>query len=251
MTDNTPGAPIWVELITTDGDKARAFYSELFGWTFSGTGEDYGGYQIVTLQDGSTVVGGAMVKDVERMGDVHDAFSLYLRADDAQRTDQLVTEHGGTVLVPAMQVGDQGWMAFYTDSTGAGVGTWQPEAMEGMAIGAVHGMPIWFELMTQDYERALQFYRDVFAWDIHPMGDEGGYSLLGTYDESKAGICDARGVTQMPSYWRVYFHVEDTDAACELAVKLGGQVLDGPMDSPHGRLATVADDQGATFQISH
>ncbi len=30
----------------------------------------------------------------------------------------------------------------------------------------------------------------------------------------------------------------------------GGQVLDGPADSPFGRFATVADPQGAQFQIN-
>ena len=30
---------------------------------------------------------------------------------------------------------------------------------------------------------------------------------------------------------------------------LDGAVLDGPVDSPHGRVATVADPQGASFQL--
>jgi hypothetical protein len=31
--------------------------------------------------------------------------------------------------------------------------------------------------------------------------------------------------------------------------ELGGKVLDQPHDSPHGRLAVVADDQGGTFVV--
>ena len=30
----------------------------------------------------------------------------------------------------------------------------------------------------------------------------------------------------------------------------GGTVLDGPSNSPFGRVATIADPEGATFQIS-
>ncbi|GAB2478006.1 hypothetical protein GCM10027030_10340 [Luteococcus sediminum] len=54
----------------------------------------------------------------------------------------------------------------------------------------------------------------------------------------------------MPSYWRMYLCVEDADATIEKVKELGGSLLDGPMDSLFGRVATVADPQGAQFQIN-
>lgn len=51
------------------------------------------------------------------------------------------------------------------------------------------------------------------------------------------------------SFWRVYFGVENTDHAVPRIQELGGKLLDGPVDSPFGRIATIADPQGATFQI--
>ena len=43
--DSAPiGAPCWVDLFTSDPDKGRAFYEELFGWTSEDAGEEYGGY---------------------------------------------------------------------------------------------------------------------------------------------------------------------------------------------------------------
>lgn len=53
----------------------------------------------------------------------------------------------------------------------------------------------------------------------------------------------------MPSYWRLYIGVDNTDESLEKLKELGGTVLDGPEDSPFGRLATVQDPQGASFQI--
>ena len=38
------GAPCWIELFSSDTDKAEAFYGSLFGWTFENAGPDYGGY---------------------------------------------------------------------------------------------------------------------------------------------------------------------------------------------------------------
>lgn len=53
----------------------------------------------------------------------------------------------------------------------------------------------------------------------------------------------------VPSYWQVYFNVEDTDASIGKAIALGATVLGGPEDSPFGRLATLADPTGAPFKI--
>ncbi len=50
--------------------------------------------------------------------------------------------------------------------------------------------------------------------------------------------------------WRVYFTTDDVDSTAERLTAAGGRVLDGPMDTPFGRLATVTDPEGATFQLN-
>ena len=34
------GAPCWIDLMSSDTDKSRAFYGELFGWTSEAAGEE-------------------------------------------------------------------------------------------------------------------------------------------------------------------------------------------------------------------
>jgi len=43
--------------------------------------------------------------------------------------------------------------------------------------------------------------------------------------------------------------VENTDAAVERIVELGGSVMRPPADMPYGRHADVADPQGAMFSV--
>jgi len=38
------GAPIWIDLTTSDLDRAQEFYGAVFGWTFASAGPEYGGY---------------------------------------------------------------------------------------------------------------------------------------------------------------------------------------------------------------
>ena len=89
------GAPCWVDLFTSDPDKSRAFYGELFGWTAEDPGEEYGGY-INFLKDGVPVAG-CMRNDGQ--SGTPDVWSVYLATDDAEATVDAAAANGGQVIV--------------------------------------------------------------------------------------------------------------------------------------------------------
>jgi predicted enzyme related to lactoylglutathione lyase len=245
------GAPCWIDLMTSDTEKAKTFYGTVFGWTFqTGDEEKYGGY-ITAWKNGKSVAG-IMQKQAD-MGAMPDVWSTYLRSEDAAATAQAATEHGGQVYMGPMVVPEQGSMAMIADASGAAVGVWQPAEMKGFELAAEEGAPAWHELHTKDYAAAVKFYQDVFGWDTDVMSDtpEFRYTTLGAGRAAKAGIMDASGYLPagVPSHWQVYFAVKDTDATISNAVPLGAQVIDGPDDTPFGRIATLTDPTGATFKI--
>lgn len=51
------------------------------------------------------------------------------------------------------------------------------------------------------------------------------------------------------SHGLVYFAVADTDAAVAAAEGAGGRVVAPPEDTPFGRMACLADPDGATFMV--
>ncbi|WP_241037009.1 VOC family protein [Blastococcus litoris] len=58
-TRDTPwpdGTPCWVDIGVPDVDAAKAFYTALFGWEYTGGDPEFGGYLNATLQ-GRTVAG--------------------------------------------------------------------------------------------------------------------------------------------------------------------------------------------------
>ncbi|MGO4193215.1 VOC family protein [Arthrobacter sp. YAF17] len=249
--DHPNGAPCWIDLLTSDTEKAKAFYGELFGWIFeTGDQEKYGGY-MTALKNGKSIAG--MMQKQEAQAGFPDVWSTYLRTDDARATVKSAAEHGGQVYMEPMDVPEQGSMAMVGDATGASVGIWQPGEMKGYELAAEPGTPAWHELHARDYAKAVQFYQDVFDWETEVLSDspEFRYTTLGAGDDAKAGIMDASGYLPagVPASWQIYFAVEDTDAAIEKAVAMGAEVIDGPDDSPFGRLATLADPTGAVFKI--
>jgi predicted enzyme related to lactoylglutathione lyase len=237
--------------MTSDIAKARHFYGELFGWEYqAGDEEKNGGY--TTARKNGKMVAGLMQKDAEQAG-MPDMWSTYLRSDDAAATAEAVTANGGQVFMPPMDVPEQGHMAVFGDASGAAVGVWQPREMRGYELVAEPGAAAWHELHTKDYDAAVRFYQNVFNWDTDVMSDtpEFRYTTLGAGDSAKAGIMDASAYlpAEVPSNWQVYFNVEDTDASIEKAVSMGATVLDGPQDSPFGRVVMLADPTGALFKI--
>jgi predicted enzyme related to lactoylglutathione lyase len=47
----------------------------------------------------------------------------------------------------------------------------------------------------------------------------------------------------------VYFGASDTDESVDTAVGNGGRVIRPATDSPYGRMAVVADPEGAVFSL--
>jgi predicted enzyme related to lactoylglutathione lyase len=248
--DEAPiGAPCWVELFTSDPDKARPFYGELFGWTSEASGEEFGGY-INFSKDGVRIAG--CFRNDGQSG-TPDLWSVYLRSDDAKATVDAATENGGQVISPALDVGDLGTMAVLTDAGGAAIGVWQPGTHKGFGIIAEPGAPSWFELHTRDYDASVEFYKKVFKWDTHVVSDapEFRYTTLGEGEGQLAGVMDATAFLPdgVPASWSIYFGVEDTDAALAKIVQLGGSIVQPAEDTPYGRLAQAADPTGALFKL--
>lgn len=252
----TPGHPTWMDLGTHDLDGAKAFYSELFGWEFVNQGDEFGGYNMVRKGDG--FVAGAMSSHMTPDGMADEpqyptSWTIYFDVADIDVALAKATELGATVMVPAMEVGDAGRMALVQSPDGAVIGMWQAKEYQGFELDHSDGTPVWFESMSKDFDVATSFYAEVLGWDVQAMPGEGSvrYATNGVNGEGGAGICDASSFLpdEVPSYWRMYLAVPDTDAAVARIQELGGTLLDGPMDSPFGRVATVTDPQGAMFQV--
>lgn len=251
-----PGTPVWVDLGSNDLEAAQQFYRELFGWSFTDTGPQFGHYQMVTLGEGGESVGGAatnMHEDGTPDPEQPTWFTVYLKTEDIEATVAQVEAHGGGVFFPPMAIGDLGQMAIVSAPSGAAFGLWEPGEVTGFSASGAPGTAVWFEAMSTDIDADAAFYHAVFGWQNVPEPSAGdmGYVTNAAGADARAGLLDATGQLPegVPSHWQVTFGVEDTDATVARLVELGGSVLMEPQDSPHGRFAVVRDAQGAPFGI--
>lgn len=248
-----PGTPCWVDLMSPDMEASTTFYTGLFGWESDDQFDD-DGTRIYTnfRRDGQLVAG--MGAQQPGMEGVPATWSTYVATADVDATVAAVARAGGTVMMPTLEVMDQGRMAIFADPSGAVVSAWEPGAHHGADVVNEPGAWSWNELMTRDLDAALAFYRAVFGWEYEGMpmpdgtyhvvvgGDEGG---LGGLMAMPRSIPDA-----VPSHWAVYFTVDDISAVLDRAGRLGATVLMGPTDAGDvGTIATLADPQGGSFMV--
>ena len=69
--------------------------------------------------------------------------------------------------------------------------------------------------------------------------------------ESVAGAWEMNPMVpvEVPSYWQVYFAVDDVDAMFRKAIDAGARETLPPQDFPGGRFAIVSDPQGASLGL--
>jgi predicted enzyme related to lactoylglutathione lyase len=241
--------PAWVDLSSSDAAASRAFYARLLGWSVEVNPDpQYGGYAVATL-------GG---EDVGGIGPAMDpnaptAWNLYIGTDDIDALARSVEGAGGTVVAPPFDVGDQGRMAVFQDPTGAFISGWQGARMRGFRTGVPNSLG-WVELNARGVDRALDFYRTIFGWTIRTSDMGEGQPPYHEFLLDGQSIAGAQEMNSMvpaaaPSYWQVYFDVDDVDTAFRKAIDGGAQEMLAPMDFPGGRFAILSDPQGASFGL--
>lgn len=107
----------WNELITTDTDKAKDFYTKLLGWEPMAFPGDM---PYTVFSKGEKRLAGMMAKTPE-MGDVPPHWMAYIAVDDVDATAKQIEDLGGKICVPPMDIPNVGRMVAATDPTGAAI----------------------------------------------------------------------------------------------------------------------------------
>lgn len=109
------------------------------------------------------------------------------------------------------------------------------------------GRFVWYDLFAQDVDRACSFYAGIAGW-TYTKGTSGDHQVILSGGEEIGRIAQApEGV---PPHWLGYVSVEDVAEMAQRAEALGGRILRPPTDIPPvGRLAVLADPQGAAFAL--
>jgi predicted enzyme related to lactoylglutathione lyase len=115
---NAPGTLGWVELLTRAPERARVFYTAVFGWSVS-TGEQYTRWGL----DGA-VFGGMVTMDDKFPPEVPSHWLPYFAVADVDDRARVAVEAGGTLLMEPTTVPEGPRIAVLRDPQGAAFGVY-------------------------------------------------------------------------------------------------------------------------------
>jgi uncharacterized protein len=243
------GRFVWYDLMTTDLEKAQAFYTKVVGW---GT-QAWPGPQPYTMwtADGAPL-GGLMKQPPEEKAPPH--WLAYISTPDVDATTKQAQSLGATVLVKPTPIPNVGTFSVLADPQGAAFAPFAPTGETPEPQGPPPaGQFSWHELMTTDYKAAFAFYNALFGWEKdaeHDMGPMGVYLLFGRNGHQLGGMFNTPAGVPAPRNWLQYVAVDSADRAAERVTANGGTIMNGPMDVPGGdRIAQCMDPQGAAFAV--
>jgi len=252
VDSHAPNTFCWAELATSDPQAAKAFYTELFGWSFHDDLIPGGGtYTMLSLR-GRFAAALYEMENAQRERGIPSHWLSYVSVADADRTAKSAQALGGKIIKQPFDVMELGRMAVISDPADAVFAIWQPKQAIGAQVTDEPGAMCWNELATRNVEAAKRFYGGVFGWGFKT--DKTGPT---SYTELKIGDRSFGGILEMqpewgniPPHWMPYFLVANCDQSAERAKNLRGDLKVPPTDIPKvGRFSVIQDPTGATFAI--
>jgi predicted enzyme related to lactoylglutathione lyase len=245
------GQFVWYELTTPDVESALAFYPRFTGWGKQPFDKDYNMF----TTGGAPVAGIFRLNEQMQQQGVPPNWMPYIEATDVDATASKAASLGGTVVVPPADIPEVGRFAVLKDPQGATFGLYKPNGPSGAWDGTnIIGRFSWHELMSTDYAKGFDFYRDLFGWkqtgDAMDMGGGNMYFMYGDGQKMYGGMYNRMpDMGNVPPHWLLYIHVKDVAKALATAAKAGAKVVRPQMDIPGGTIAVLADPAGAMFAL--
>jgi predicted enzyme related to lactoylglutathione lyase len=216
-----------IDLASPDPGSAAVFYGGLFGWEISGGIATLGGRQVAGIGPVTANRGPGWLMSVT--------------VADAEQAGKAILAAGGVELEAGV----------FTDNVGARLAVWQAAEQPSDESHDEPGTSTWREIITDDPDATIAFYRTVFGWVASAPEGSLHRRELSADGRPVAGLLPkaAHMPAEMRPYWDVYVRVTDTDAAAAKVPRLGGRIVLPPTDIEHGRLSVFLDPAGAIFSV--
>jgi predicted enzyme related to lactoylglutathione lyase len=243
------GRFVWDELLTTDVEGAKKFYSALVPWKMK-PWDDETSYTLI--ENAGVEIGGIATpsgegRKVEWMPSVY----VY----DLDACIRQVPRIGGTVVRPPEEIPNMGCWSLIAGPDGARISIFEPAdpPKPGNERAPGVGEFSWHELMSGDYKASWEFYRQLFGWekiDEHQVDRLGTYFIFGRKGAATGGMF-TRSAEMPPASWVCYLQCESVAKGVETVRANGGRVMREPSEVPGGSwIAQCTDPQGVMFALT-
>jgi predicted enzyme related to lactoylglutathione lyase len=232
-----------------ESEKARKFYSELFGWNFQE--QEMAGHKFNMILAGGVPIGLASVLD-KKLPVKKTLWMGYISVPNVDVAAKAVTEQGGKVILAPMDLEGVGRFGTFQDPQGAIFGIVKTSKGDMPRAEPKAGELAWMELWTKkpkESGKVVGYYSAVIGYQGQPFEGMKDYTMLAYEGTPYAGVNKAPQA-KLGGNWIPYVRVNDVDATIAQAKKLKGKLVDKARDIPNvGRVAVIADPSGAMIGL--
>lgn len=246
------GEFVWQDLMTENADKSRAFYEQLFGWTFERT--ERVGKPYLIAHTGSQPIAGITQVERRRPDEPIAQWLSYLSVDNVDTALARITTAGGRVLVPPTDT-RAGRVAIAVDPQGAPVGLVRlgPDVKPPTGgPSALVGSFLWRDCFAKDVEQARTFYGTLAGFGSVKQNRPDSlvqYILTRNGPNPVAGVVPI-GARPIKPNWLPYIRVADPAAVAARAEQLGGRIIvRASPEIRQGSVAVITDPSGAAVAL--
>ena len=240
-------------MATNDQNAAKEFYGKLFGWSFNDAPMGPDDFYTMFNISGRNVGAAYTLRADQLKSGVPPHWMIYIAVASANAAAAKAAQLGGKVIMPPFDVFDVGRMSVLEDPTGGHFCVWQAMKHSGTGLAGENGTFCWADLGTANRARAAEFYSGLFGWEIMKEDEKPGHDYwhIKNGEEFIGGIPpEEYKDPNSPPSWLSYILVNDCDAAAAKARELSAKFYMPPSTMEDvGRIAVLADPQGAVFAI--
>jgi uncharacterized protein len=242
-----PGSFCWIELATSDAPGAKAFYTDVFGWTVQENDMGEMGTYFIFQKNGRDAAAMYELMPEQKAQGVPPSWLSYVAVTSADESAAQAESLGATLIRPVFDVSDLGRMALLRDPQGAVFATWEAKKQWGLGIRNEASTLCWNELATKDPDAAREFYTKLTGWTAKGSPE---YTEWHREEEGIGGMRAIAAGDPTPPNWMPYFLADDCDASTAKAAAGGARTFMPPTTMPDvGRFSVLADPQGAVFAL--
>ena len=151
------GKICYVEIPAVDAGKSAAFYNEVFGWNIRTNNDG-----VLAFDDGIAEVSGTWTTG--RPAATEQGLLLSIMVDNIEDAIETLQDRG-SAIVHRFSIGDDQFIAWFTDPAGNVIGLYQHP-------GGGHGKICYLEIPAGNIDQSAGFYESVFHWPLRDKGSE-------------------------------------------------------------------------------
>lgn len=121
--DTKMGEFVWNELATTNVQKAKDFYGQVFGWEFVDKNADDMTYTVI--KKNNKEFGGIWAIPTAQQNQIPTHWLAYILVENVEKSLEKAIQNGATLIKPVQKVGEMGLFAIIKDPEGAHIALWQ------------------------------------------------------------------------------------------------------------------------------